>query len=88
LLGWFLKHYTNTDVPYYDAFPTIVSILAQWLLARKVIENWYLWILADAVYICLYIVKALYLTALLYAIFIPICILGVLRWWRSLDNNI
>lgn len=83
VLGWFLQHYTNTDVPYFDAFPTIVSILAQWLLARKVLENWHLWILADVVYIGLYIYKHLYLTAVLYAVFIPICILGLVRWLKS-----
>ena len=83
ILGWFLKHYTNTDVPYFDAFPTIISILAQWLLARKVIENWYLWILADVVYVGLYLYKHLYLTTLLYAVFIPICIMGLVKWQRS-----
>jgi nicotinamide mononucleotide transporter len=86
VLGWFLQHYTNTDVPYFDAFPTIVSILAQWLLARKVIQNWHLWILADIVYIGLYLVKHLYLTAFLYAVFIPLCIMGLIRWKQSLSH--
>jgi nicotinamide mononucleotide transporter len=83
LLGWFLKHYTDTDVPYFDAFPTIISILAQWLLARKVIQNWHLWILADIVYVGLYLYKHLYLSAFLYAVFIPLCIWGLMKWQRS-----
>lgn len=84
LLGAFFGRFTDTDVPYYDAFPTALSLVGQWLLARKVLENWYFWIVADVVYIALYASKSLYLTSLLYAIFLGLCVLGLREWRKNL----
>lgn len=75
-----LKHHTNTDVPGLDAMTTAGSIIAQVLLARKKIENWLLWFVVDAVYIGLYLIKSLWLTAGLYGIFLLLCVLGWQRW--------
>lgn len=85
LLGAFFDRFTDTDVPYYDAFPTALSLVGQWLLAKKVLENWLFWIVADVVYIALYASKALYLTSLLYAIFLVLCVLGLREWRKNLS---
>lgn len=77
-----LVHATDSDVPFWDALTTSISLAAQWLLTRKYLENWWLWITADVFYIGLYVYKDLWLTALLYVGFIGLCIAG-LRAWRA-----
>lgn len=84
LLGYLLQSYTNAALPYIDSFCTCVSLFAQWMQARKKLENWLIWVLVDLVYIALYLAKALYLTALLYAIFVALAIAGYQTWRRSL----
>jgi nicotinamide mononucleotide transporter len=70
--------------PALDAFTTVLSLAAQYLLNRKVIENWLLWIVADVIYIWLYISRDLRLTAILYFVFLCLCVAGFLSWRRSL----
>jgi nicotinamide mononucleotide transporter len=72
----------NDAAPFPDALTTIMSLAAQFMLARKHIENWYVWIAADVIYIGLYLHRELYLTALLYFIFLLMCVAGA-REWRS-----
>jgi nicotinamide mononucleotide transporter len=76
----FLKTFTDTDVPWWDAFPTALSLVGQILLGRKFIENWPLWIVVDVASIGLFAYKTLWLTAALYATFIALCVLGWRRW--------
>jgi nicotinamide mononucleotide transporter len=80
--GWFLDTYTDTDVPWWDAFPTSVSLVGQFLLGRKFIENWLVWIVVNAVSVGLFIYKDLLLTAVLYVIFIALSVVGF-RAWRG-----
>jgi nicotinamide mononucleotide transporter len=70
--------------PVMDAFTTVLSLAAQYLLNRKAIENWLLWIVADVIYIWLYISRDLRLTAILYFVFLCLCVAGFLSWRRSL----
>jgi len=70
--------------PVMDAFTTVLSLAAQYLLNRKTIENWLLWIVADVIYIWLYISRDLKLTAVLYVVFLCLCVAGYLNWRRSL----
>ena len=83
LLAWFLKTYTDTDVPYADGFLTAGSLLGQVLLSRKKLENWHVWIVVDVLYVGLYIYKGLMLTALLYAIFVIMAIMGLRAWSKT-----
>ena len=76
--GWFLKSYTDTDVPWWDAFPTALSVVGQFLLARKFIENWGVWVLVNLVSIALFAYKGLWLTVGLYAVFFVLSFVG----WR------
>lgn len=75
-----LIQYTNTDVPNIDAFLTAVSLIATYLSAHKWIESWLAWAFVDIIYIGLYIFKHLYLTALLYGLFVILCAVGWHQW--------
>lgn len=81
LREYFVK--INDAAPLLDALTTVLSLVAQYLLNCKRIESWFVWILADVIYVGLYIQKDLYLTAVLYAIFIAMCIAGFISWRRS-----
>ena len=61
-----------------------LSIFAQILQTRKRLENWYIWIVVDAVYILIYVSKDLYLSAILYAVFLALAIQGIIEWKRVL----
>lgn len=82
-----LSRYSNSDVPWGDSTTTAVSLTAQYMLGRKLIENWILWIAVNVLYIALYGYKQLYLTAFLYAIFIVMCIAGWRRWDRTITDS-
>ena len=78
--GLFLKTYTDTDVPWWDAFPTSVSLVGQFLLGRKFIENWLVWIVVNVVSVGLFAFKGLWLTVVLYTIFIGLSVVGWRAW--------
>ncbi|MEO8839718.1 MAG: nicotinamide riboside transporter PnuC [Herbaspirillum sp.] len=84
VLSWFLHVYTDTDVPHIDAFLTAGSLIGQFLLSRKKIENWYVWIGIDLIYIGLYVHKNLILTAALFAIFVVMAVIGLFAWKKVL----
>ena len=79
-VGTLMHRYTDAAAPYPDSFTTILSVIAQFLLTRKILENWTLWIVADLVYIGVYTFKALYWTAGLYVVFLALCIQGYREW--------
>ena len=81
-LHWLLTTHTNSTVAGWDALTTTLSLAAQLMLSRKWIGNWVVWIVADVVYIVLYAAKDLWLTSVLYAIFLGLCVVG-LRQWRA-----
>ncbi|QFY89360.1 nicotinamide mononucleotide transporter [Magnetovirga frankeli] len=81
--GWLMASQTDAALPYADAFTTVASLVAQWLLARKLLETWLFWILVDLAAIGIYWFKALYLTSGLYACFLILALLGLLAWRRD-----
>ena len=82
--GLFLKTWTDTDVPWWDAFPTALSLVGQFLLGRKYIENWAAWIVVNVVSVALFIHKGLWLTVVLYTVFIVLSVVGWRAWQRRL----
>ncbi|KGE15483.1 nicotinamide riboside transporter PnuC [Sphingobacterium deserti] len=86
IIGSSLRAFTDTDVPYVDGFCTAVSFVAQFLMTRKVLQNWLMWVVVDVLYIPLYIHKDLLLTAILYIAFAIIAWNGY-RAWRLAYNK-
>lgn len=68
---------------FWDALTTAISLGAQWLLNRKKVESWWLWILADVIYVPLYASRGLYLMAILYTIFLVMAVIGLRTWQRA-----
>ncbi|MFT3665258.1 nicotinamide riboside transporter PnuC [Piscinibacter sp.] len=81
-LALFLAHRTDSDVPWLDALPTAGSLVGQWLLGRKYVENWTAWLLVNLVSVVLFAVKGLWLTVMLYAVFAALSVLGWRAWRR------
>jgi nicotinamide mononucleotide transporter len=71
-------------LPYLDAALTTASLAAQWMMTRKLLENWMLWIVLDIAYVGMFIFKGLYLTAANYAVYLVLAVLGHVAWKRSL----
>ncbi|MCY7351230.1 MAG: nicotinamide riboside transporter PnuC [Cytophagaceae bacterium] len=88
LSGYLHGRYTNASFPYFDSGLTAISLVAQWQMARKYLENWILWIVADAFYVILYFTKNLQGTALLYALLLGLAAKGYWDWKRSLLQRV
>jgi nicotinamide mononucleotide transporter len=80
LWGWLMHRFTDASYPWWDAGVAIVSIAAQIMLAKRRLENWVLWIGVDIVSIGLYAAKGLWLTMVLYAVFLVLAAWGLIDW--------
>ncbi len=87
LIAWILLEFTDSTVPYLDSFTTALSIVAMWMLARKYAEQWFVWILVDAVYVFLYAYKGIYLYALRYLFYVIIAFLGYRKWLKMMKET-
>jgi nicotinamide mononucleotide transporter len=87
VLKWFLSRFTDSTVPGWDGLTTALSLAATYGQCRKLLESWWIWILADLVYIPLYIYKGLLLTSALYFVFLLLCIFGLREWTRELREE-
>jgi nicotinamide mononucleotide transporter len=86
VLGTLLRHATDAALPFMDSFLSSSSLVAQWMMTKKKLENWLVWILVDVLYVGMFIFKGLYLTAGLYAIFLGLAVKGYIDWRRTLDE--
>lgn len=84
---WSLLAKYGGSASFWDALTTSFSLCAQWLINRKRLESWWVWIVVDIIYVPLYIYKELYLTAVLYAVFLVMAVLGLLRWRSVLRDH-
>ena len=84
LLGVFLHHETDAALPFMDSFLSSTSLVAQWMMTKKLLENWLVWIGVDVLYVGMFIFKGLYLTAGLYAVFLALAVKGFIDWRRSI----
>jgi nicotinamide mononucleotide transporter len=87
-IGFILKHNTDSTTIYPDALITTLSLIAQWMMCKKYLHHWILWIGIDLLSIGLYISKNLYLTSLLYCIFMLLCIKGYYQWRETFNKSI
>ena len=83
-LGTLLRQTTDAALPYVDSSLAVASLIAQYLMTKKVVENWAIWVAADVGYIAMYIYKDLYPTAFLYAVFLVLAAMGYVQWKRAL----
>jgi nicotinamide mononucleotide transporter len=84
-LGFTLEFATDSTVPWCDAFTTGLSIIGMWMLAKKYIEQWWVWGIVDIVSAFLYIYKGLHFTAALYGLYAVIVVFGYRKWSKSLN---
>lgn len=82
-LGTYTARLQGVALPYADSGLTTLSLVAQWMLTRKRLENWMLWIVADTLYVPMYLYKHLPVTAALYIVFLVLAAIGLRAWWRS-----
>ena len=87
ILRILLVKFTDSVVPTWDAFTTAVYIIGMWLLARKKIENWYAWIIGDAISIGLFIFEKLYFSSFQFLVFTIIAVFGYLEWRGKLRTE-
>lgn len=85
---YLLKNYSNSTTIFFDALITSLSLIAQWMMSKKWIEHWYLWISVDVISIYVYLNKNLYLTSGLYATFLLLCIMGLYTWRQTLRTSL
>lgn len=83
LYYYVLSKFTDSPLPRADSFTTALSIIATWMLARKKLEHWLLWIIIDSVSAGLYIYKGLYITSILFGIYTIMAVVGYYQWRRS-----
>ena len=84
LLGHVLSTYTAMAIPYWDASTTAFSLVGTWMLARKKLENWVVWLIVDSAYTWIYLEKGLFLVTLLYFLYVVFSVVGLFRWYRTM----
>jgi nicotinamide mononucleotide transporter len=82
-----LLNYTDSPVPYMDSMTTALSIVATWMLARKILEHWLIWIFVDAISAGMYIYKELWATTILMAVYTIMAFIGYSKWKKDLISN-
>lgn len=80
-----LTTFTDSTVPFWDSFTTALCVLAYWMLSRKYVEQWLVWLVVDVVTVGLYLYKGIPLTAGLYALYSALAVAGYIRWTRMMQ---
>jgi nicotinamide mononucleotide transporter len=86
-IGYFLDKFTDSPVPYIDAALAALSVVATWMLARKILEHWYIWIATDLFSVGLYFHLHLYPTSLLYLMYGSMSFWGLMKWRETMKNE-
>jgi nicotinamide mononucleotide transporter len=92
MTGWLalaaILQRTDAALPWLDALLTATSLAAQWMMTRKILENWLVWIAVDVIYVPMFISQKLYATAMLYFMFLILAVMGFAEWRRSLERRV
>ncbi|PKQ65542.1 hypothetical protein BZG02_00610 [Labilibaculum filiforme] len=83
-ISFVLVNYTDGSIPYWDAFTTALSIVATWMLARKILEQWLVWVIVNAVSLGLYLYKGLYPTSVLFFFYTVLAVVGYVQWKKDM----
>jgi nicotinamide mononucleotide transporter len=84
VMWYILANFTDSPVAFWDSFTTAVSVIATWMLARKYIEHWMLWVVVNIVSMILYIYKGLYPTTVLFMVYTVMAVVGYREWRREI----
>ena len=87
LLGYVMQTKTDASFPYEDAFITVASLVAQYLMIKKILQSWLFWIIVDVVAIVIYAYKDLYFTTVLYVLFLIMALMGYLEWKKAYNED-
>ena len=87
LIVYVLKNYTDSPVPYRDSLATALSIVATWMLAKKIIQHWFIWIFANFFSVYLFYTRNLYPTAILFIFYGALSVAGYLNWKKGRDTR-
>jgi nicotinamide mononucleotide transporter len=79
----FLVEFTDSSVPFFDSMSTALSIVAMWMLSRKLVEQWLVWLVVDMISVGLYLYKGIPITAGLYTLYCVLAVAGYMRWRRQ-----
>lgn len=83
IVGWYMSRHTQAAFPYLDAFVTVASVVTTYMVARKILENWLYWLVVDSLALYLYWQRELYLYVGLFALYLVLVVLGLVRWHRD-----
>jgi nicotinamide mononucleotide transporter len=83
--GFLLSRYSDAAMPYLDSFTTWGAIVTTWMVARKIIQNWHYWFIIDSVSVYLYLSRGLWLTSLLFMLYLVLIVVGYREWRKSMD---
>jgi nicotinamide mononucleotide transporter len=81
--GTFFRYFTDASLPYIDAFTTVFAFIATWMQARKMVQNWIIFMVVDFVSIFMFGIKGYYFTSILFFIYTVICIFAYLEWQKK-----
>ncbi|MBI9066826.1 MAG: nicotinamide mononucleotide transporter [Salinivirgaceae bacterium] len=87
VIAQLLIHFTDSPVPWIDAFTTSLSFIATWMLARKILEHWLVWIIVDSISVGLYFYRGLYSSIILFAVLTILAIVGFYQWKRQWNKT-
>ncbi|KAA6344323.1 Nicotinamide riboside transporter PnuC [termite gut metagenome] len=87
-IAWLLINYTDSNVPWTDSLITALSIVGMWMLAKKYVEQWLVWMVVDVVCCGLYVYKDLYFTSGLYGFYAVISVFGYFKWKRMMNETV
>lgn len=87
LMGYVFSNYSAASFPYWDSGATVICFIAQWLIAKRKIENWILWMIANPMYIAMYLLKDLPLYAVLSFIYLVMAVLGFVEWRKMMKQQ-
>ena len=87
LMWYVLDNFTDSPVPLWDAIITTLSVVATWMLTRKILEQWHVWIIANAIAIAVYVFKGMYPTVILFIVYFVMAVEGLREWKRDYYRN-
>ncbi len=82
-LYFLLTEFTDSRVPFFDSMSTALSVVAMWMLSRKLVEQWLVWLVVDMISVGLYFYKGIPITALLYTLYCALAVAGYMRWRKQ-----